>query len=242
VVRAFDTPIITSDQSIDRVLAVGQPVLFVFLNGDVSPSLEDTMQHLARENAGQLLVVQVPVKDSPASTRRYQVGRTPAVVTIRQGQVLTKAEAASSTDLERHAAFLLGRGPRPETTPPAHGSAAARPTHASADGARPRAATDLTFEQEVMRSPQPVLLDFWAPWCGPCRMTEPILEKLAGEMAGRLRVVKVNVDENPASAQRYDVQSIPTMMLVKNGRVVDRWVGALPEGALRNRVAVLLGN
>jgi thioredoxin-like negative regulator of GroEL len=68
-------------------------------------------------------------------------------------------------------------------------------------------------------------------------MTEPIVEKLAREMAGRLNVAKINVDENPAVAQRYNVQSIPTMMVVKNGQIVDRWVGALPEPAMRNRIA-----
>jgi thioredoxin len=92
-----------------------------------------------------------------------------------------------------------------------------------------------------MRSSQPVLVDFWAPWCGPCRMVGPILDKLSKELAGRLRVAKVNVDENPAVAQRYGIQSIPTMMVVKNGQIADRWAGALPEGSLRSRVMPFLG-
>jgi thioredoxin 1 len=96
---------------------------------------------------------------------------------------------------------------------------------------------DASFEQEVMRSPIPVLVYFWALWCGPCRMTEPIVEKLARELSGRLKVAKVNVDENPMMAGRYGVQSIPTMMVVKNGQIADRWVGALPEPAMRSCVA-----
>lgn len=232
MVRIFDTPIITNDQSIERVLAVGQPVVFVFLDGPAPPSLEQAMNRLARENAGKLLIVKVPLGDGPATVRRYQVGHFPALVIVRQGQTLTKAEAISGSDLEKHIAFLLGQGPQP--TPRANGSTRAQSTR-EVNG-RSHAATDKTFEQEVLRSPQPVLVDFWAPWCGPCRMVEPILEKLAREMNGRLRVVKVNVDENPATAQRYGVQSIPTMMVVKNGQVTDRWAGALPEVALRNRV------
>ena len=91
--RIFDAPLITNDQSIERVLAVSQPVLFVFLNGAASGPLEQSMNRLAREQAGKMLVVKVPVKDSPAATRRYQVGRFPAVVTVRGGQMLSKAEA-----------------------------------------------------------------------------------------------------------------------------------------------------
>ena len=89
---------------------------------------------------------------------------------------------------------------------------------------------------EVIENNDIVIVDFWAPWCGPCRMVEPIVEKLAHELSGRLRVVKVNVDQNPIIAQRYGIQSIPTMMVVKNGQIADRWLGALPEGTLRSRV------
>jgi len=96
-------------------------------------------------------------------------------------------------------------------------------------------ATDDTFDVEAEAAPA-VVVDLWAPWCGPCRVVGPILEDLSREYAGRLKVVKVNVDENPVVAERYQAFSIPTMVVIKNGRVVDRIVGAMPKGQLSIRL------
>jgi thioredoxin 1 len=223
MVRSFDTPINTNDQSIDRVLATGLPVALVFLDGK-APALEDTLNRLAREHAGQVLIALVQMKDNPATARRFQVNRAPAVVAVRNGQAVSKADGIGVGELSQHVFYLLGKGPQPQEAP-------------KAAQAAPRAVSEATFEQDVMRSSEPVLVDFWAAWCGPCRSIEPAVERIARDMAGKLRVAKVNVDENPALAQRLDIQGIPTMIIVKNGRVVDRWSGALPEQAIRARLA-----
>jgi thioredoxin len=96
--------------------------------------------------------------------------------------------------------------------------------------------TDAAFEKTVLQSSLPVIVDFWAPWCGPCRMVAPTLDKLAKELSGKLIIAKVNTDENPEWAQRYGVQGIPTMLMIANGKVIHRQVGALPEPLLREVV------
>jgi thioredoxin 2 len=108
-----------------------------------------------------------------------------------------------------------------------------------ADG-EPITVTDGTFATVVGESPLPVLLDLWAPWCGPCRAIGPVVSQLAGELAGRVRVGKLNVDENPATASRFAVSSIPTLLILRGGREIDRIVGAVPkQEILRHLQAVL---
>ena len=94
------------------------------------------------------------------------------------------------------------------------------------------AVTDASFEQDVLKSDVPVLVDFWAPWCGPCRMVAPIVDEIAKEYEGKIRVYKLNTDENPNVASQYGIRSIPTLMLFKGGQKVDTVVGAVPKNTL----------
>ncbi len=100
--------------------------------------------------------------------------------------------------------------------------------------------TDAAFEKTVLQSALPVIVDFWAPWCGPCRLIAPALEKIAKDYAGKVIVAKVNTDENPEWATRFGVQGIPTLLFVASGKVIHRQVGALPEGMLRDVVEQFL--
>ena len=100
----------------------------------------------------------------------------------------------------------------------------------------PLTVTDASFSSDVERSPLPVLVDAWAAWCMPCRTIAPVIEELATEMAGRVRVAKLNVDENPATASRFDLRSIPTLLIFRDGREIDRIVGVHPKAEIQRRL------
>ena len=100
--------------------------------------------------------------------------------------------------------------------------------------------SDQTFENEVIKSSLPVLLDLWAPWCGPCRMVAPVIESLAEKYQDKIKFCRLNVDENPQTAVRYRIMSIPTLMFFKSGQVADTVIGAVPERALQPKIDALL--
>ena len=107
--------------------------------------------------------------------------------------------------------------------------------------AKPITVTDETFAADVERSPLPVLLDMWATWCGPCKILAPVIEELAVDLAGRVRVGKLDVDENPATAARFGVRSIPTLLVLRDGRELDRIVGVQPKPEIARRLTRVLG-
>jgi thioredoxin 1 len=100
--------------------------------------------------------------------------------------------------------------------------------------------TDSNFEEQVLKSDKPVLVDFWAEWCGPCRMVGPVVEELSNDYSGKAVVGKVNVDQNPGVAAKYGIRSIPTILFFKNGEVVDKSVGAVPKAALADKLNAAL--
>lgn len=131
--------------------------------------------------------------------------------------------------LNRVAAARLDQAPR------------CRRCHAVLLPGRPVTVTDATFERQVAQSPLPVLLDLWAPWCGPCRGMEPVLAQVARHHTSRIKVVKVDVDENPALAQRFAVRSIPSLRLLRGTKEIDRIDGTVSEQVIEQRIARVLG-
>lgn len=102
---------------------------------------------------------------------------------------------------------------------------------------KPIEVDEANFEREVIKSPVPVLLDCWAPWCGPCRMVAPVMDQLARKYSGRVKVAKLNTDENPRVTSDYGILSIPTLLILKDGKLVDRMVGAIPRGEIEKRLS-----
>lgn len=226
--QVIDTVVTSSDLSLDRVQKAGLPIVLVFHEDASAPEWRASMDQLAARYAGRALIVMLRRNDAREAASRYGIAQYPAVVTLRDGKLVTVQQGVADASVRAHVAYLLGEGPRPaeHTARPAQGPAAGRPV----------AVNVADFEREVLRSDRPVLVDFWAPWCGPCRMVEPTVEALARDESDGLKVAKVNVDENPGLAARYGAMSIPTMLVIVRGREVDRWVGAMPGNALRDRV------
>jgi thioredoxin 1 len=245
----LDTPIHSSAQNIDRLLAAGRPLLLAFEIPNCVPcrTLDPLLRELARAFARRALIIQINDCAEGNLTARFRLTRVPTLVYWREGNEIARIEgAANALAVRAHLEFLLGTGTRPGVasgpsialgSPPAQSTGSAGTTDTGSV-----IVTDATFETQVLQSPLPVLVDFWAPWCGPCRVISPLVEELGRQYAGRLRVAKVNTDENPAQASRLGIMGIPTLILFKNGREVDRVVGAVPKATLESHVARALNS
>lgn len=239
----FDTPLNTNDQSVERVLAAGLPVLLVIHRGTIAPELDAALKQVAKSEAGDLLVAKLDAADNPQTATRI-TGSLPALVVYQNNEETARATPIDAQRVPDYVAFALGRGPRPVTpqsAPPRSGNGHSQRTQRASNApAAPVTVSDATFQREVLDSDLPVLVDLWAPWCGPCRMIAPVVEKLAREYSGRLKVAKLNVDENQQTSMRFQVQGIPTLLIFRGGQIVDRIVGAAPEPQLRSRVDAVL--
>ncbi len=244
---AIASVIHTNQHSIDRVLNAGAPVVLAFWRPDspLPAGVESALDRLARAYAGKAIIAKVDAAAETPVAARFGVSSAPAVVFIKDGRRESLLPGApGEEELRGWLEHLVHGKPRPRASAAQPqqraGTGSGAAAYTSQGGARSSAApltlSDSTFAQAIA-GPVPVLVDFWAPWCGPCRMVAPVVEQLAQEFAGRAVVAKLNVDENPQTAGRYRVMSIPTLAIFKQGRLVETLVGAQPAAVLRQKLA-----
>lgn len=232
----IDTILHTNEQSINRVLQTGLPVVLLFWShqAPVPAAVETQLTQAAAHYAGKLLIAKVDTSTERALVERYQIRQTPALILLKEKQLVTTlAGTLQSQPIDAWLRYLVEGGARPpQSTSTGPTATPAQP--GSSD--KPMTLTDANFA-EIINGPTPVLVDFWAPWCGPCRMVAPTVEQLARDFQGRAVVGKLNVDENPRTAQQYQIMGIPALYIFKRGQVVDQMVGVQPANVLQQRLA-----
>ncbi|HVU14625.1 MAG TPA: thioredoxin [Phototrophicaceae bacterium] len=243
-----DAPITLTNANLDSVLNGDKPVLILFTSGEgLRSDFKTAFDKAAKDDAARKITyVRADPKALPELAQKFGVGEKPVLVAWYCGEEVARRQKPWGTDLPL-AIELLNKAvsengnPISDSTPraatPEPPKKEAKPvTEPTVVLNKPVTVTDATFEQEVLNADLPVLVDFWAAWCGPCRMVGPILEKLAGEFAGQIKIAKVDVDANPGLSQAFRIQSIPNLMIVKQRTMIFNQPGALPEVALRDLI------
>lgn len=235
-------PIILTDATLESVLAGDRPALILISNGDgLRGDFVSAFKKTAAENE-TVVVAKVDPTTNPAAAARFDTGSKPVLIAWFAGREVARRPRPWGTDvpLAVEALETAHRESQPVQSIEAETNGVQPVTEMPIINDQPVHVTDATFEAEVLNHDKPVVIDFWAEWCGPCRMVAPILDKLAKEYAGQIRVAKVNVDENPGLSQAFRVMSIPTIMLVKERTIVFSQPGALPEAAMRDLIQQLI--
>jgi thioredoxin 1 len=214
-----------------------KPVLILFTSGEgLRSDFKAAFDKAAKEDTGKIAYVRADPQQLPALAERFGVGDKPVLIAWYCGEEIARRQKPWGTDLPLAIEMLqnavTASGNMVEEPTEEEKKPVTQPNYPNA----PVIVTDATFEQEVLNSDLPVLVDFWAAWCGPCRMVAPILEKLAGEFAGKIKIAKVDVDANPGLQNAFRIQSIPNLMIVKNRTMIFNQPGALPEAPLRDLI------
>jgi thioredoxin 1 len=229
-------PITLTDDTIDGILNGKKPALLIFSSGSVRGDFLTEFNKAAAENDA-IVFARINPDNAPNAAARFEVGQKAVMIAWANGEVVARRGRPWGSDVPSAVATLQAH------VPAAPAEAVQPPTQAKETPTvynKPVNVTDETFQNEVIDSDLPVLVDFWAEWCGPCRMVAPVLDKLAAEFEGKVKIAKVNVDENPGLSQTFQIRSIPNMMALKEKTIVFNQPGALPEPALRDLVQQLI--
>lgn len=227
-----------TDAELDAVLQGNRPVLLLIAADDIRSDFNTAFKQ-ASDQHPNIIFARINPQENPQTAERFGVSSKAVLVGWANGEVITRRVRPWGTDVPL-AIELLQAQPQPTVpaqTPPPAAAETSKQTQAKEQkivDTQPVNVTDADFQAEVIDYHLPVVVDFWAEWCGPCRMVAPILDKLAGEYAGKLRIAKVDVDANPQLAQAFQVMSIPTIMMFKERNIVFNQPGALPEAAMRD--------
>lgn len=231
MIHRYDSPVNLNDQDLDRVLGFHLPVMLFFWQDfrHLAP-VNDELLRIAREKAGKLIIAKINALKNTDGSRIFNVEDTPLLFGLKDGAEMPRFVVNQHEFVRSYASFLLDEGPLPDQP------AKTENGYSFKTPAKPIEITDASFEQQVLFSELPVLVDFWASWCMPCQVISPLIRQITREFEGLLRVVKIDVDENPYYAGLYGVQSIPTLLLFQNGSVVEHLSGITSSGSLRSLI------
>lgn len=228
----LEVPVLKSLAAVEDHLNTPTPVMLLMWHErsprrDAEIALKEALEKYPRKLEAYI----VDARDDAAIVTQFGLGKNPVLIGWHDGAEYIRRNRPWNTDVNGVAAEMAALVPVPE---------GGEAEEAPAVEDEPINVTEADFGEKVVNSPLPVLVDFWAEWCQPCKMVAPILKKLAKEFAGKVRIAKVDVDSNQQLAQQFGIQSIPTLMFVKNGKIVGQSAGAAPEEALRDVINQLI--
>jgi len=216
-----------NDKAVKNALGQKEPAVLCFYDGnDNDKPLHDALKGVAKKN-DELLVIKADVNVTPTQYEKYDAPALPAIITLTKGffgrKVKSTGENARPKDVRNHVDYLLNDAPLPDMQVDDN-------AEAEITKYKVLQVFDDDFRKEVLKSKQPVLVDFWAAWCGPCKVIAPYVEEISDKHKGQIKVVKVNTDAAPVTVRRYNIRSMPTFVMFEGGQEVSRFSGASPVG------------